>query len=540
MALWVPIGINNAAFKSGLNEMRGQAKAFSGEIKNMFASAFAAGAIIAGFRQWMQEMDRVQKLGQRFGETAETIQRVSLSASLAGGDIELVTKATSKLTVAASQAEKGNAALAEQFSELGINAAEFVGMSMEQKLLALSQAYQDAEGSGSKMTTLMELLGGRAQDLIPLLAQGPAALKESFDSATVASQGTVDQIAAFNDSLELLKNKASVVFIFVIKLFNTVGETIGKLIGYGIVQFDTIKNAALSMAKGVADAFKALAKGDFDGVGRALKGNFEIAKRATGDWWQTSMTAIEDIKSGTADIWFPPNAESAPQKLADDFDDLKKKLDNLHKEIADIEQRNREAAMSDEERLQAMIERRNELLTKANDITEKGLLAKKEALELEGKIEEAQRQADKRKADGDKQLADKLQAAKEAEAAVDEKNKVDIMSPEEKRAFFADKQKELFKKAEAAAKSGDELKATQLRTEAKGLEDEIRAESRPDKKSPSITATSLASVGGGGYVQQTATDPLLRAQEKGNFYLERIARAVESVSNENTEQPPVK
>lgn len=548
MSLWVPVGIKNAAFKGGLDQMRGQAKQFSGAVAGMFASAFAVTAIIAGFKSWMTEMDRVQKLGQRFGETAESIQRVGLASELAGADLEMAAKTAAKLTQAAGDAAAGNATLNAQFEAININASEFIGLSLEDKYIALSKAYLEAEGNGSKMVTFMKLLGEEGQNLIPLLAQGPEALQAAFDSASVASQGTIDSVAAFNDQLTILKQKGSIVFGFIIQAFRSAAVIIaGGIVGIKLM-WDQLSASFMAGARGIGEAAMALAKGDFSGALNSLKATRDELRQIDKDTAKMGSGAADDLKNQWNEIWAggSQSGNSGASQLKDDFEAAAAaaaKLAKIRDEIADIEKRNREAAMSDEEKLQSMIAERAELLKTANDTSEEGLQAKKAALELEGKIADAQEKAAKDKTDREKSHADKLAAAKAAEADVDEKNKIAGMSKDERRDHFRDKQKDLNAQAKKASKDGDELKATELRTQAKALESELRTDPESPTAAPrpsaSIVATGLASAGGGGYVAAAASDPTLRATEKGNTILERIARAVET-ETQTTEQPPVK
>lgn len=552
MSLIVSIGINNAAFKSGLNEMRGQAKAFSGEIKSMFASAFAAGAVVAGFAEWMRAMDRVKDLSMRFGESAETIQRVGLAAEQSGADIELVAKATSRLTIAAAGAAKGNEELAAKFADAGLNASEFIGLSMPEKLIALAAAYEAASGSALKQTAIMDLLGGRAQDLIPLLAQGPEALRAGMDAAIPASQAAVDSVDAFNDQMSVLKQNGAIVFAFLIQGVRSIALIIAAVVTGIWIPTEGLFRMVKSNISGLADAIKALARGDLGAAKDAIVGMNREAKAIMAEMSTASAGAAASIKDDWNAIWQGTSSESAPAKAAQDFEAsaeaardaaaAAEKLAAARQAVADVEQRNREAAMTEEERLNAMVERRTALLAMANDETEAGLAAKKEALELEGKIAEEQRRAAKAKADREKDAADKLAAAKEAEAAVDEQNKLAGMSKEERKAFFAEKQAKLMAEAAAASKSGDELTATQKRTEAKQLESELRADPAAAATAPAasplkVVASSLASVGGGGNV--AATDPLLREQQRATALLERIARATEDSPQNAPEQPPL-
>jgi hypothetical protein len=551
MSLWIPIGIRNAAFKSGLDDMRSQAAKFSGDIKGMFAGAFAAGAIIGSFKGWIDEMGRLDDLAQRFGDNAESMQRVGQAASLAGADLELVAKITSQITQKAGDAAAGNEAYAETFDALGINAAKFVSLSLEEKLVALSQAYVDSSGSASKLLSMQELLGAKGQDLIPLLAAGPAALKEELDNAVVSSEAAVKSAARFGDQLEIWGNRGKVVFGYLLQGVDTfVTVMAGGATQIGIY-FLGIFEVVQKVAGGVGAALSAMWKGNASEAKSALASIGSEVKETFQDFMDRSQAASDVYAEKLAEIWTGPSETSGPAKLAIDFEaageaakkaaDEAEKLKKLKEDVAALEKRNAEAAMTDEQRLQSMIAERAELIKKANDTTEEGLKAKKAAADLEGKIAEAQRRGEKEKADRDKQYQDKLRQAQEAEAQADERLKLAGMSKDEKREYFTKKKDFLYSEAEDLEAEGRSEEAARNRTEAKNIEADLLSQKteKPTGAKLSVVASGLASVGGGGNVGAIAGDPLLRAQERGNTLLERIATAVEGGRGDNRKQPEV-
>jgi len=191
-----------AKAKEAVSEFKEQSKDSLKELAGEWGKVFALGAIVEGLHSVMEEMDRVQKLGIRFGESAESIQRVGQAAKLSGSDMESVSKAMAKVNNNALDAIKGSDELSGSFATLGIDAAGFVDLPMEEKLLKLSDGYAQGQGNAEKMAAVMKLLGKGSADLIPLLAQGSDALKETFDNATVASQETVDAIAETSEKVE--------------------------------------------------------------------------------------------------------------------------------------------------------------------------------------------------------------------------------------------------------------------------------------------------------------------------------------------------
>ena len=190
----VNVGVNNTAFNRGLDAMRSKASAWAGGMAKSIAGVFAVGALVNFFSKFREELDRVGKLSTRLGETTDTIQRIGEAANYAGADIELVVKAMSKLTI-----EAGNAS--EKFAAVGVSAEAFANASLEEKVLMLSAAYQEASTNQSKMIALMTLLGEEGQEVLPLLSQGPEALKAGFESASIVSERAVRNIEKMNDAL---------------------------------------------------------------------------------------------------------------------------------------------------------------------------------------------------------------------------------------------------------------------------------------------------------------------------------------------------
>lgn len=227
----VEVGVNNTAFRQGLDAMRTQAQGWSKQMVGILGGAFAAGAMVNWARQFMAEMGRIDDLSQRLGETTDTIQRIGEAAQFAGADLEMVVKAMSKLTVEAS---KGS----EKFAALGISAEAFANASLEQKIMMLSAAYQQANGDQGRMIALMDLLGTKAQDLIPLLAQGPDALADAFDSASVVSAEAIAGITAFEDALD--------------KSMMTIKAWVGNAVA-GFQKFGAAISLAFSIIKGDID-----------------------------------------------------------------------------------------------------------------------------------------------------------------------------------------------------------------------------------------------------------------------------------------------
>jgi hypothetical protein len=277
--------VNNAAVKTGFEQVKSRASALRGELTSMFAGVFAVGSIVTMLKSVSEEFDRIQKLGQRFGEPVEDIQRIGHAASLAGADVEKVAAAIGKATKAAADAGGGNEKLAKAFADLGIDAAKFVNMPLEEKLVALSSGFGNVEGNGNKLRIALEVLGKSGAELLPFLLQGPDALSESMKSAVVATQAQIDKMAELNDSLEIVgqnvRTNLGVWFIWLVERVEDAGSYIGAFLS---VLMERIEATSGVLSK--------LLSGDFKGATEAAR---DLVTSIPEDLGRVNRLAREEI-----------------------------------------------------------------------------------------------------------------------------------------------------------------------------------------------------------------------------------------------------
>lgn len=233
------------------------------EVAAGFVAMFAAEKIIEYFKEVSEEMDRVQKLALRFGESAESIQRVGEAAKLSGSDMETVSKAMVKVNSNAIEAIKGSGELGDSFNTLGINAKEFVDMPMEEKLLKLAEGYSEGTGSAEKMAAIMKVLGKGSTELIPMLSGGAEELKKLFENATVASQATVDSLAETQEKSEhfyaTLKAQTATAFAYVLEWIEKVENAYTVYFAFVKTLMTDGYTAAKQAAKEASDEIEAAA-----------------------------------------------------------------------------------------------------------------------------------------------------------------------------------------------------------------------------------------------------------------------------------------
>lgn len=197
----------NAQEKLLLNHAKTTESAFSrmsSSVGSSFGSmipAVGVGVLVAGFKSITNEMDDLLDTSLRLGESAEMIQKVEYASKLlASVDADGLTK--SFLRLEKSLADVENKAANEALENLGITADKLARMPLDEKILALSEAFQKARESGTGFKDISDLIGKSAGDLIPMLVQTRETIQGMFDQAHIVPDSEVQRLADLNDELD--------------------------------------------------------------------------------------------------------------------------------------------------------------------------------------------------------------------------------------------------------------------------------------------------------------------------------------------------
>lgn len=488
------VGINHTPFQQGLDGMRAQAKAWTGDLTKMIGGAFAFGAVASFFNSFRSEMDRIGKLSTRLGESTDTIQRLGEASSLAGTDMESVIKTLSKLTLEAGHS-------AEKFAAAGISAQQFLNLDTEGKLLAISAAWQAANGSADKQLAIMSLLGARGQEMLPLIQQGPDALKASLEAAAVVNERVIRGIEALNDRITQFGNSAKASF--------------GSLIGLAQQAFIAIDEITkrppkINWWKGLAsaenrDAFKEAYQRTMDRISESDPANKPPAPKP------------EDLSS----LGPTKEEQAAAAKLAAEMQRLEdrlaqRRLERLGTEEQILELQRRQA----EAQAQAAAAATNEdKLKSANKL-----------LDIEKQLEAAQA----KKAAEETRAAGEISSLEKRAAEIQDAQRLAALAPAERLAELERRRKESFDASAVAAEEGDRKTAAEKQIEGLNLNPEIdrlrrdlEEETEEQSVKPGgIVASSLGAVGGGGGAYVGTADPSVRELQTQTGLLRQIASSL--------------
>jgi hypothetical protein len=510
----VKVGMNNSAFSKGLDSMKKQAQGWAASVGKIFVGAFAFQKVVSIFANLATELDRVGKLATRLGESVEDIQRIGHAAKLAGTDIEEVVKVMTRLTLEAARS-------GAKLEAAGISVEAFMGASSRGKVLLFAKAFDEANGDAAKHLAIMEALGARGQNLLPMIAQGYDAVSKQMGETAVHSEKIVRGVEFFNDTLATLAQKGKVALMEIVKALVAVGAvavSVQKQIRSALVfDFKGVKTEILSLNKFLRDLY---------------------------DTTEKPMT-------GTGGVLDP----DAIREAADELSKFQKAYEDIQKRLADraLDRMDTEGQILklQEAQIEAM-ERMENLNLTALERAE----AAKESLDLQEKIEAAEKRAAQEAeasaaeiAKLEQDQAEAQQAIADAEAKVaaeEDRQSLAAMSPADRAAELQKRQAALFAQSQASQDDGDALGAAESRLAALQMSDAIAAalaESMPDaieeaneeaeRGNSSVVSSSLAAIGGGGGSFVSGVDPQLTELKNQTRLLERIANSTTQTATQN-------
>ncbi len=531
----VTVGVKNAAFRTGLEQMRSHARKFGSDIKGMFGSFGGSFAGMLGISAGVAGLTAMGKAaidaGSKISDMAthlrmgtDELQALMYLARLAGTDIGALEMTLVKVQNAATDAAMGNKTLQEAFSRLGIDVRKFAQLSPEEKLTALGVAYKNAGESAVAYNDISSILGERAgpkviEILNTLANEGfPAVMNAARKAGQVMNEETVAALDAAGDEIELFKNRITVELGNILVDFQS--ETGMKKLGAQLaLQFASAGECLLTLLlKGLAyigaytvTVFEWAGKGLYDIILSAVEALIDVINEIPGVKIDTSGIQKQKSNEGFWDVASKHQATLDEGMARGDLD-VTYASKFWKGEIAKYERR--------QER------------EKATDSTPK---PKRKELPLPDNL------ADNKKTNEEaERLAEEIRRARERLARMDENDALSKMSADEKRTYLTDKREKVEREAVSADDSGDELTAINKRIEARDIQrqiDGIKDEDTEkysdeddsiDKKSkePSVVVSSLQAIGGGGTIAG-GVDPSLRESQRHTSLLERIATGIE-------------
>lgn len=197
-------GVN--AVKAGMSSMGDAAKTLKGVLTTALAG-IGFGALI---KSTIDAGDQIQKLSIKLGASTEALSQYKHVAGLAGVSLDQLAMGWQYMSRSISEASQGTGTAVDALDELGISAKKLKTLAPEQQFEVLADAIGQVENASDRTRLASDLFGARQTALLQVMEGGSEAMRaaraEADSYGLTLSRTATDNMAAFNDGLERLKN----------------------------------------------------------------------------------------------------------------------------------------------------------------------------------------------------------------------------------------------------------------------------------------------------------------------------------------------
>jgi hypothetical protein len=184
----------------------GGLKVSFGEMIELMAATFAVEQIADWVSETTEAAEKFEQMAAALGVTVEQAQQLSAVTKLAGGDVEEMTSRMEKLQLSLAKTGEKASPAAAALKVLGINLAEFRAMNPAQQIGEMAEAFSRFADGPTKTAAAMALLGKTGADMIPILDKGKEGLAELGETAAETGvKMSGETIEAFSKTQEAIK-----------------------------------------------------------------------------------------------------------------------------------------------------------------------------------------------------------------------------------------------------------------------------------------------------------------------------------------------
>jgi methyl-accepting chemotaxis protein len=173
------------AFDSVKNKVGGLKSAF-GSLKSAlggFGGLIAGAFSIAALKNIGDMASKINDLSVRFKVSAESLSQYSLIAGEVGVDNESIARSWQQLAKNSVEAANGNKQLTQTFAQLGIDAAKFKDLPLDQQFAVLAEAMQGIENPAERVNIAMALMGKSGAEMLQVMELGGDGLRKMQEEA---------------------------------------------------------------------------------------------------------------------------------------------------------------------------------------------------------------------------------------------------------------------------------------------------------------------------------------------------------------------
>jgi len=243
-SLAIEARVNDLA-TSAFSKMLAGARGFANGAVGAFNAAAAAVRTVVDsvrgafedFRQHAEELDKLAKISDKFGVTAESLTAIRNGAELAGVGVEELAAAVKNFEKAVSEADDGGKKQIETLRRLGLTAEDFAGdqIDLVDVLAKVAGGLEGVDSAADRTRILIDLFGKTGANLAPLLKEGADGIQnlaaQARSAGAVFSREDLARVEQFNDSWTALK-----------QTFRTMAEQLVSVLSPAFTKFFTKLN----------------------------------------------------------------------------------------------------------------------------------------------------------------------------------------------------------------------------------------------------------------------------------------------------------
>jgi len=222
--------MNNAVrvTKKSTQKINEQSKILAAGFARVRIAAMAAtvGIMLMG-KSTLTQVDKIQKLGVRLGESTENLSRFKFVAEQNGISFETMAMAFQRMQRRVAEAAKGTGEAKDALKELGLNAENLNKLTVTEQFQRVTEAMEEVENTSDRTRLSMKLFDSEGVALAQIMDKGAVAMRNlARETPNVITQKDADRIVEFNDNLNILKANIQK---HVIPLLSSMAKTSNKI-----------------------------------------------------------------------------------------------------------------------------------------------------------------------------------------------------------------------------------------------------------------------------------------------------------------------
>ena len=317
----IVLSVVNRAAMTGLSRFSSGLKAVTARVFSM-KTALVGLAGVAGFaflaKQSLNATDALSKTAAKIGTTTDALSKLQYAAGLTGVEQNTLNMAMQRFARRTAEAAKGTGEAKGAIKELGLDARKLVNMPLDERMLALADAFQGVQGDSDKLRLAFKLFDSEGAALVNTLAKGRDGLQAMFKEAdtlgAVMSQSAATGVEAANDALSklgtLMGGIKNQMFAAMAPAFELLADTLRNNVITAIKESDgSVEQFARNLAvkvltaiQGAITGFQKLANGFILVYNSALKMKDGLTRAFTKDNEMNARQLTDEITELQAQI----------------------------------------------------------------------------------------------------------------------------------------------------------------------------------------------------------------------------------------------